>query len=242
MNYYSNIYWHFTGSPKGIDWTQINSPREIRQQGTPKTDAESIEIAKEIFKSRTLKAMCIERIAEDLKTQPFCCVTDIPIQNLQEHCQYYGNVAIGFDHKIIHKIFNPVFYVPRSRFKSKLDTITKPNEVNYGILGSWRYNKDGSQEMVRTPFVNAFLSLQTDTRELGSYIFNYFKITNFSNDPDETFYREREWRKLSDFHFEYSDIAAIITPTSYKHDFENLFEEQNINGINILNWDFLKII
>src|SRR5256885_14739 len=100
-SYYSNIFWHFTGSPKGLDWTRIFSPNDILKYGKPKSDKESIEILGKILTSNCLKAFAKERIDDHLISNAFCCVTDIPIQNLNEHRQYYGNVAIGFKHEVI---------------------------------------------------------------------------------------------------------------------------------------------
>jgi hypothetical protein len=240
VNYYSNIYWHFTGSPKNIDWKNINSPKDILAHGKPKTDDDAFEILKLILESKILKASSHEKIDWRFNTQSFCCVTDIPLQSLHEHTKYYGNIAIGFNHKKIHSDFNPVFYIPRNKLKTKLDSVTLPNEVNLGWLGSLRFKDDGTYETIRTPFMNTYLGSQIDERELGSYIFEYFKITDFSDKSEETFYREREWRKLKDFNFEYEDISSVIVPSKYVEAASETLLNINAKNITILNWEFLK--
>jgi hypothetical protein len=239
MNYYSNIYWHFTGSPKNIDWSSIFCPNDILKYGQIKSDKESLDILELIVKSKYLKASCKERIDREINSKSFCCVTDIPFQNLHEHTKYYGNIAIGFKHNKIHKEFNPVLYIDKNKLQTKLDTFTQPDVVNFGLLGSYNFKSDGTQELVRTPFFNIFLDSQIDGEQLGSYIFNYFKITNFSDNSSETFYREREWRKIGDFNFGYIDIAAIIVPSQHLTETTNKLSNLNVIDIPILSWDFI---
>jgi hypothetical protein len=88
--------------------------------------------------------------------------------------------------------------------------------------------------------MNTYLGSQIDERELGSYIFEYFKITDFSDKSEETFYREREWRKLKDFNFEYEDISSVIVPSKYVEAASETLLNINAKNITILNWEFLK--
>ncbi|MGB0865202.1 MAG: hypothetical protein ACPGSC_01760, partial [Granulosicoccaceae bacterium] len=44
QRYFSNIYWHFTGSPVGVDWSKARCPKEITEQG-PVLEARNIKLA-----------------------------------------------------------------------------------------------------------------------------------------------------------------------------------------------------
>lgn len=112
QRYYSHIYWHFTGSPKEIDWSKVREPSDILLNGSIQNSLEATEILKKILKTRKLLATAIEKISSTSNTKQFCCVTDIPFKDLPEHTRYYGMAAIGFRAKAIHKSFLPVLYIP----------------------------------------------------------------------------------------------------------------------------------
>lgn len=233
--YYSNIYWHFTGSPKDINWSLIYCPKDIKKYGSPKTDEECLIILDSIIKSKTLLAKSKETIDAHIITDPFCCVTDIPIQNLEEHTQYYGNIAIGFKHNQVHKQFNPVLYIPKNLLPVRSK---KANEYIYPALGlvggfSSIFGKGNGLIGMGSP-------ITIDEEKVGSYIINHFKITSFSDKSGETFYREREWRKTGDFQFEYDDIAAIIVPKGSFSSVKNIIGKIGITDISILTWELLE--
>jgi abortive phage resistance protein AbiGi (putative antitoxin) len=243
MNYYSNIYWHFTGSPEGINWNEIYSPNDILKHGNIKPIDKCFEILCAILESKCLLATSNETIYDNLATSKFCCVTDIPIQNLVEHTKFYGTIAIGFKHSKIHREFNPVLYISPDKFRNKLEAITKPREVNMGLLGTVKFGDKGEiKDVVRTPFFNAWLSTQVDETQFGSYIFNYFKRTKFSDKTDESFYREREWRRIGKFEFEVDDISAIIAPSNYFEKINNYLLDKNLKNIQVLTWEFLNTV
>src|SRR5690625_3944911 len=93
-DYYSNVYWHFTGGPK-VDWETISSPKDLSNQPT-KTQQESFDILKSILSSQKLIGNSTERVSTTESTGKFCCVCDIPLKYLDNHKKYYGDVAIGF--------------------------------------------------------------------------------------------------------------------------------------------------
>ncbi|MFB4164299.1 abortive infection system antitoxin AbiGi family protein [Alteribacillus sp. JSM 102045] len=110
QRYYSNIYWHFTGSPNGVDWKTIKRPKDLKSY-PPKTIEDSYKTLETILSSKTLIATTAEKVSSTEETAPFCCVCDIPLKDLDFHMEYYGKVAIGFNHKAIHGNFNPVLYI-----------------------------------------------------------------------------------------------------------------------------------
>jgi hypothetical protein len=226
MNYYSNIYWHFTGSPKNIEWNLIYCPKDIRKYGAPKTDRESLDILKSIISSETLLAKAKESIDTHIISETFCCVTDIPIQNLEEHKPYYGNVVIGFKHGKIHKNFNPVLYIP----KNILPVRSKNTATSFAITGD-----------LLTLLKNVYSPENViDEDKIGSYLINHFKITSFSDKSEETFYREREWRKIGNFNFKHNDIAVIIVPSRFITDVKKMLANIESQDISIMTWELLK--
>jgi len=79
QRYFSSIYWHFTGSPD-VDWSKIREPKEI--EGQYKSSVEAVNILKEILSSHKLIATSEEKILNNLKTESFSCVCDIPFKDL----------------------------------------------------------------------------------------------------------------------------------------------------------------
>ena len=237
-SYYSNIYWHFTGSPKLINWGNIFCPSDILKSGKPKSDSESLKILDSIISSRKLLAKSREKIDKYLESNEFCCVTDIPLQNLSEHKKYYGNIAIGFNHQIIHKQFNPVFYISKTSLPWRVrqfDEIPESEKSYKAIFkrGSiFRPKKEGYFSRLR-------YGIRVDEKKIGEFSFHNFKITNYSADPSKTFYREREWRKLGDFSFDIKDIAAIIVPQKVLKKCEKILKDKNVTNISILTWELL---
>ncbi|WP_408009401.1 abortive infection system antitoxin AbiGi family protein [Pseudalkalibacillus sp. A8] len=108
QRYYSRIYWHFTGSPKGD--VQVLSPDELVKKSKPKSEKESVDILLKILQSQRLKATSQEQVGP-YKTNAFCSTTDIPFKDLVEHAVYYGRAAIGFKAEAVHDVFLPVCYL-----------------------------------------------------------------------------------------------------------------------------------
>jgi len=81
-----------------------------------------------------------------------------------------------------------------------------------------------------------------DESKLPIDLINYMKITSFSPEKGKSFYREREWRKIGDFGFNYTDIAAIIVPKKYVSKANDFLSIMNYPEINILSWELLKEI
>lgn len=189
QRYYSNVYWHFTGSPANLDGTLVTRPADIHRYGTLKTLDESIDTLIRILQSRRLIAGSVEKIAEDIQTDPFCCVTDIPLKDLPVHARSYGKVALGFRASAIHRAFAPVMYLSQDNDMMREQFIRKG--PGYRLA---RSNGEGSSTRAVNPF------------------WNFIKLTDFGPQPEATFYSEREWRHVGDFPFEDQDIEAVIAP------------------------------
>ncbi|MFG1491075.1 abortive infection system antitoxin AbiGi family protein [Oceanospirillum sp. HFRX-1_2] len=133
QRYYSNIYWHFTGSPKGIDWSIARCPKDITDQGPILNSLDAADILKKILDSSYLKATCTERISKGKETDTFCCVTDIPLKDLPSHAPYYGKVAIGFKSEAVHKHFVPVLYIPEQNLPAIEKLVPNRKLVEMGL-------------------------------------------------------------------------------------------------------------
>jgi len=257
QRYYSQIYWHFTGSPKGIDWSKVRKPADILKYGSVRDPAEATEILKKIIKTKKVLATAIENISEEIQTTKFCCVTDIPFKDLPEHTVYYGAAAIGFKAKAIHSRFLPVLYIPEQNIpaikiltapiaptiedaKYFQDTISGPElfvDTRQAKQLHFKYQreiKEHNQEIEKQH--------QSEDELKRGYLKNYLKITDFSTSSDQTFYREREWRCLEDFTFSGDDIAALIVEEKFLSDLLNFVKKElgESKNISCLSWELVK--
>jgi len=232
-SYYSNIYWHFTGSPKGSNWAVNTSPADIIRDKQIKSDVDAWEIAMEIIKTKKLLATCEERISENRSTDKFCCLTDIPIQNLHEHCKYYGRVCIGFNYKAVHPQFNPVLYM--SMFYLPLRDVP----INKLIK---RNSSTGTEEGTLETMKYSYSIQEIDEAKLDRHFINHLKITFFSPKAGKSFYREREWRSIGDFKFDIDSIACIIVPNKLLNQTHTRLKELKFENVSVLTWEFLKRI
>jgi len=243
QRYYSNIFWHFTGSPPEVDWSEVREPKDIK--GECKTPEQSVDILKAILSSQKLKATATEEIlGEDVKTQEFCCVCDIPLKDLPSHTPYYGKAAVGFSSEPIYREFNPVLYMNEANMElfplSESITIDDEHEIN----DDQTFHDD-------TPASELFIQLFgfEDNPEYKEYLDEhlgvlqkYLKLTKFSKEEDETFYRKREWRSIDgEFNFEKEDVEALIVPEEYTGEIKEELDTYNYeDNIPILTWGFIE--
>ena len=248
QRYYSNIYWHFTGSPKDVDWGRCRKPKDILLQGKPRPPEEALQALFAILESKKLLATCTERISEKLSTQRFCCVTDIPLMDLALHRQYYGAVALGFNCSRIHAEFTPVLYFPSQRLPRKThipdggrelivddfdDIDTHEFDAEQLSDGRFRLTLKGSQLLLFAT------EIQSDS--IDRYFLDHLKITNFSPSIGESFYQEREWRHTGDFVFDGKSIEAVIVPRQLKtRAQEFMLSSDDFAQASVLTWEFLR--
>jgi hypothetical protein len=244
QRYYSNIYWHFTGSPKGIDWRKVRRPADIAAQGPILYPSDATETLKLILTSRKLLGRCTELVVSELETAAFCCVTDIPLKDLPSHAPYYGKVAIGFKSHLVHKSFLPVIYVPTASMPviEMMVPNRKLTEIAYDFLkyqGSFQEQQamrmfsqaQNNKEMVRKP----------DSDAMKGFLMNFIKVTDFDPLPENTFYREREWRNIGDFPFAVEDIAAVVVPEKFIDTVKGHLDKEGYPAsISVVAWEFIE--
>jgi hypothetical protein len=154
-------------------------------------------------------------------------------------------VAIGFSSKKIYENFNPVLYLKRSEFlNNSLEFVdTDPWKVrledlgmthNDGINNDFTPNPDGTYSI---PFQKVTLEIEEG---LKKYLTNYLKFSFFSDEIGESFYQEKEWRKIGNFYFEYDDIEAVIVPKNHIDQIASSLTEGEINQVSILSWDLIE--
>lgn len=212
QRYYSNIYWHFTGSPENLDWARIKSPNDILKYGKPKETKQAVEILLKIIASKEIISTTSEKIGDNYFTKKFCCVTDVPLKDLLTHGPYYGKVAIGFKPKVIHENFLPVLYISQ-------------DNLSFARLINPKKQLDSSY-----------------SQDLADFITNFIKITKFDVQEGHSFYREREWRHLGNFKFTYSDIEAIVVPQKYLEYVKSVLAEiKDLLEISYISWEFLEM-
>lgn len=246
QRYFSQVYWHFTGSPEGIDWSKISAPIDIIRKGSIKSDERATDIAVAILNDKKLKASAEEMIASNLKSDKFCCVTDVPIKDLQYHGQYYGRVAIGFRGQPIHSKFLPVVYIPKDRLP-ELKNIIEPDEKLMKIALELLSSTGGwAQKQGETLWYQAQKQKKTQTiadpKQYNDLFRNLIKITEFSPEQGGSFYAEREWRHFGDFEFGPNDVEAVLAPEAQLAKFQTILREPpyDQHTITVLSWEFLS--
>ncbi len=88
-----------------------------------------------------------------------------------------------------------------------------------------------NREVVRKP----------DAEAMKGFLMNFVKVTAFDADPENTFYREREWRNIDDFTFSSDDVAAVVAPASLIGEIrEHLDKEGYPPTISTVAWEFIE--
>ena len=251
QRYFSNIYWHFTGSPRNIDWGLCRCPKDILELGKPRRPKDSLETLFAILESKKLLASCTEKISKRIHTDPFCCVTDIPLMDLSLHSRYYGKVVIGFNCPKIHRLFNPVLYYPSKRFPRKIHIPPPYGEQlivdDFDNIDTEWYDVEelpnGKFKLTRKGRQLRFQATEIDSSKIDRYFINHLKITDFSHRNAESFYQEREWRKIGDLYFDRSDVEAVIIPKRLKNITEKfILGTEDFKDLTILTWEFINMV
>jgi len=244
QRYYSNVYWHFTGSPKGIDWREVRRPADIEKQGPVLDPATAKDTLKLILTSKKLLGSCTERVVADLETAKFCCLTDIPLKDLPSHAPYYGKVALGFKATAVHKSFLPVMYIPMESMPvvEMMVPDRKLTEMAYEFLNyQGSFQEQQALKLMSQAAHNKEAVFKPDADAMKGFLMNFVKVTDFDSFPENTFYREREWRNIGDFGFTADDVAAVVVPESLIGEVREHFNKEGYpQSISIVAWEFIE--
>lgn len=241
LRYYSQIYWHFTGSPENVPWSQVESPKDILEYDL-KSPKRALEIASQILEQGKLMATATteHKINETLyQSSPFCCVTDIPLKDLQIHSHYYGQVAIGFHSTSIHDTWFPVLYIPMKRLAAFDLWVGYPLQMAHDLLPhKERHNFHEGNMSVDVYDPHPFI--HTADAHAVPEILSWVKFTEFSPKPGGSFYQEREWRHLGDFKFATSDVAALVVPPDLIREAKIMLENNDLSAVSVISWDIIE--
>lgn len=243
QRYYSNVYWHFTGSPQGVDWFLASSPKDILDQGAVLDSERAAQIAIEILESRKLLATCTEKIIEGVVTPPFCCVTDIPFKDLPSHSPYYERVAIGFKPKPVQRQFVPVLYFPKQVLPMIFESIPNRRLEEMGrdfLVGSGGWSEAQGMRFLAQAALNPENVEVADKRQISGFYSSFVKITDFEPEPENTYYREREWRGIGDFEFQYEDVEAVVAPGDHLQKIREALRGLGAESKNLISWEFVE--
>jgi hypothetical protein len=246
QRYYSNVYWHFTGSPTDLSGHVLTKPADIHALGTLKTLDEATQVLLDILHTQKLRATSRESLSEDIHTDRFCCVTDIPLKDLPLHAINYGRVALGFRANVIHKQFAPVLYLSKDNLALKKKLI--PNKaITQQAYEHFYSNSDWTQTHGYQIKRFSDAELTEPAQNLDPILhenpfLNFIKITDFGLKPEDTFYSEREWRFIGDFAFEVEDIEAVIAPAEkLPYLRQQIFNRLNYpETLSLFAWEFLE--
>ena len=258
QRYFSDVFWHFPGSPDFPEGFWPKKPADIHERGlAPKVPSEGVEIVEKIAESGKLLATCSDPITDEWSTNTFCCVTDIPVKDLPHHAAFYGKVAIGFRARAVHGGgFLPVQYVPERFLPYVEEFVPAPLDPNL-MSQMWEFDElewgsgSATDRAMRGIFNRARqkaeeeggVKSRVDEGALGgNFLADYLKITDFSVDPADTFYAEREWRKVGNFEFGKGDVAAVVAPEKHLDVLrEALFDRLGYPAsLSVVAWEFVE--
>ncbi len=239
---YSNTYWHFTGSPSNVNWSDATHPKDILTQGSVLSDTKAANNLHSILTEKTLKATCVETILQGMDTEEFCCVMDVPIRDLPSYSSYYGKVVIGFKAAAIRDYFVPVLYLPEHNLQQVEEVA--PNKEMAELANNFLDSTSGwamrqSLRLMTQAAHNIEALTQVDKEVVENTFVDYVKMNSFDADPLNNYYREREWRCLADFKFKHSDIDAIVMPEKMISTFRRKLDKLKLTNVNLLSWEFI---
>lgn len=258
QRYFSDVFWHFPGSPSFPEGFWPKKPGDIFERGLePRRPSEGVGIVEKIAESGKLLATCSDPITDQLSTNKFCCVTDIPVKDLPHHARFYGRVAIGFRAQAVHEGgFLPVQYVPERSLPHIEELVPAPLDPDM-MRTMWEFDELewGSGSATDRAMRSVVNQAQQKAKNEGTFekrvdegtlgrnsLADYLKITDFSVEPAETFYAEREWRKVGDFVFGKGDVAAVAAPEEYLGVLrEALFDRLGYPAtLSVVAWEFVE--
>ncbi|EDL70648.1 abortive infection system antitoxin AbiGi family protein [Vibrio campbellii] len=270
----SKILWHFTGGPQWDSETNkqlkvlkpamsgygalksILTSRELRT-GNYHEIVKIIVSEKRVFNFETRSREVLKDVPVTVKSNPVCCVADIPLQHLAYHAKRYGKIAIGFRRDAIVKAgFNPVMYTLENSdllnsvytgyeaidsvdpwgIESEIESLS--DEVERKLL---EHDIDDSIDVSGTEWhVEQVKKGQQKLEENYSNILSYIKT--FDSAEFDSIYCEREWRSTNNFRFSWDDIAMLVLPSEqegyeFYADFLNTFDLPR--SITVARWEDL---
>lgn len=217
QRYISNELTHFVGRKKLSDYCEqyeilckILKDREIR----PKKRDSNLSVP--IIKRNTNPNV---KLSSNKKYLPeVVCFCDIPLDDLKIHSEKYGVFGLSFTKDfIVGKGGVPVHYIPREA----------------SDILSYLSNGENTKLTTAGTFDNMhkkFMKIRKDLgEELRNFLYVYFFSCliffdhNLSDEHEENYYFEREWRIFNRLKFKVKNIKRILLPEEYAKQFRKDF-------------------
>lgn len=79
-----------------------------------------------------------------------------------------------------------------------------------------------------------------DVEAAGGFYSNFVKMTDFDTEPENSFYREREWRCIGNFDFDLTDIEAVVAPKDYLNHISTKLSSLAIDQVSLISWELIE--
>ena len=79
-----------------------------------------------------------------------------------------------------------------------------------------------------------------DKQQISGFYSSFVKITDFDPEPENTYYREREWRSIGKFEFGYEDVEAVVAPAEQLAKLRQALAALGAESINLISWEFVE--
>lgn len=148
------------------------------------------------------------------------CFCDIPVADLGLHRAKYSDFGLAFKRQfLVQRGAKPVLYVPEDG-QIRWGPSMKPVGPTFKMMK--RYVVDFLNDLRKRPDLrlNDLEGVQTF---VVLHLLGYIKEFNssLSDDADENYYMEREWRVVGGVQFTLEDISRIIVPKDYAKRFRD---------------------
>jgi hypothetical protein len=235
QNYVSNELTHFLG-------------RGIRAATPKKTRQGQYELLLKILREGQLS--CREGSGGAIVIDPFAgfssnrmirpdgvCFCDIPLSSLAIHMRKYSQFGLAFPRPfLLQQGANPVFYVAGTATVRLWNLAGKRAEF-HAEQRSTHFDKqfaefyDCLREVKRYVHVRRADLMQPDplvqrlekVEAFLASVFGYFKCfdATTTEDDEENYYMEREWRLRMNLKFEITDVRRVILPCAFAKRFKS---------------------
>ena len=118
----------------------------------------------------------------------------------------------------------------------------KLTEMAYDFLRyAGAFQEQQAMKLMSQAAHNKELSRKPDAEAMKGFLMNFVKVTDFDSAPENTFYREREWRNIGDFRFTVDDVVAVVAPESLIGEVrKHLDNEGYPPSISTVAWEFIE--
>jgi hypothetical protein len=239
QNYISNELTHFAG--RGIR----TATRKRTRQGQYELLLKILREGQLICRQGSGGAIVVDPFAgfssNRMITPDGVCFCDIPLKGLAIHMRKYSPFGLAFPKSfLLQQGANPVFYVAGTA-TVRLWNICGKRAVFHAEHRATHFDKqfaefyDCLRELKRYVHVRRADPMQPDplvqrlerVEAFLASVFGYFKCFDAgrTEDDEENFYMEREWRLRTNLRFAIADVRRVILPRAFTKQFKSDFPD-----------------